>query len=361
LNTIWNRLQKPKVVIAATLIGGAAGGIQLAVYLASASKYFLGPLQAALLMVLGAMLGVLLTVVATWFRTSEKERGFVNTAAGMLPARRSAQASLPAVDREKSRFRLRKKVQEPEQIVIARPIFGRRLSFLLLLLSVGTFVLGVVNLTAHPEREVTAGPTSSRPPDPSAPLSPSTTVATAATTAPTATTTTTTLSPYRYSSQELNGMLLGPGDLISSDFLKDVRLATGNFEQFVLPGWACRGASITAQGVSEDEMAEYSGSGPYNDRNIGSELMQFSSVEAALQFLRTVERAASGCGMVIRLQGELVGDQVLRLRDVAGKSTAHDRTFFRKGNIVGQVAVAITNQSTVASDSLLRVLASRIP
>lgn len=144
---------------------------------------------------------------------------------------------------------------------------------------------------------------------------------------------------YAYSSGQLHDTLLTASDIARTGFLNDVKPVAPDslWEQTVLPGWACRPPEVRITTLpSEDEQAEYAGTGYHGQRNIGSELMQFPSTQAADQFTFAVESIAPSCGMTVRMPGQLAGvKRVLRLRDPERKSGATDRVFFQKQNIVG--------------------------
>ena len=202
-----------------------------------------------------------------------------------------------------------------------------------------------------------------KPPDPSSTTTGVAAQMSPATLAPTTNTTTATSVPtsttpgYAFTSEQLNAMLLTATDIARSGFLTKVGPSSG----FLLPGWVCRSSDVQPA-PTEDEQAEYYGAGPYQEANIGSEIMQFSSTSAADEFLDSIESIAPTCGMIVRGPSPLGGaERVVRLRDPERESRAYDRVFFRKRNVVGQVASAIPSRSTVAADSLIQTLVQRVP
>lgn len=213
-------------------------------------------------------------------------------------------------------------------------------------LATGAPIAGVTSTTAPTSTSLTQTSTSSTSP-------PSTSVST--------TTSRSTGTTYRYTTNELTSRLLSVPDILNSGFLRNAELTSADLTTRRVCASAALGVATSA--ISEPASSEFEGAGPYDQRKIGNELLQFRSVDAAEQFMTQVETAAKSCGMTVRLPGDIpTADRLLRLKDEKAVSGAFDRVFFRKGNIVGQVATELPlGSTTVAADELLKVLASHVP
>lgn len=254
------RLQSRRLIAVATLVGGVAGALQLVDYLWSASEYILGPLIAALLLLLGALVGVVLATLAIRLRIRPRTLRHMGLGAvrdhGDLEGRELA---LPD-----QRVGL-----EPLVVRQTRSVFGQRLGWLLVVFSLATLVVTGANVLEKPHvpsvDESAPEPTVTTTTEPSSTTTTrsSLTTTTRRTTTSTTFPTTTVSSTVRPAEQYISLLDLEPvaGHLMAASAVQGSIAGTPHLERAVAT--FCRGCLDVQDDEYYDRYLEYNLAGEY--------------------------------------------------------------------------------------------------
>lgn len=218
-----------RLALPAALMTLVVGGIQLAIWLSSASEYLLSPLVAAALIALGSVLGAVLGTLLLRIRSAHLARDLDDFAQGYQPLRDPLPAPAPTGETRPAEY-----VQPVTPGMMlegpARDSLTKRLLHLVLPLAVLSLVISCVAFFRVNRREVPSAPPSATP-----------TTTSTSTTTPTTVSVTTTPEPA--STTTTKAQLAAPPNNPTIDQLAKLVITTADARKITEVEWVDEGAS----------------------------------------------------------------------------------------------------------------------